>query len=53
MCFNLEADNVGISIPGYDHLIKESDTVKRTGKIVDGPRGQCKVIIGDDLIDSF
>ena len=53
MCFNLEADNIGIFIPGYNHQIKESDTVKCTGKIVDGLRGQCKLIIGDDLIDSF
>jgi F-type H+-transporting ATPase subunit alpha len=37
MCLNLEADNVGVSIFGNDRLIKESDTVKRTGQIVDVP----------------
>ncbi|EIN08100.1 hypothetical protein PUNSTDRAFT_88901 [Punctularia strigosozonata HHB-11173 SS5] len=39
MCLNLEADNVGVSIFGNDRLIKESDTVKRTGQIVDVPVG--------------
>ncbi|KAJ7241816.1 ATP synthase subunit alpha [Mycena rebaudengoi] len=37
MCLNLEADNVGVSIFGNDRLIKEGDTVKRTGQIVDVP----------------
>ncbi|KAK4703399.1 F-type H+-transporting ATPase subunit alpha, partial [Phenoliferia sp. Uapishka_3] len=39
MCLNLEADNVGITIFGNDRLIKEGDTVKRTGHIVDVPVG--------------
>ncbi|KAF9511231.1 hypothetical protein BS47DRAFT_1319088 [Hydnum rufescens UP504] len=39
MCLNLEADNVGITIFGNDRLIKEGDTVKRTGQIVDVPVG--------------
>ena len=39
MCLNLEADNVGVSIFGNDRLIKEGDTVKRTGEIVDVPVG--------------
>ncbi|KAH9924723.1 P-loop containing nucleoside triphosphate hydrolase protein [Fomitopsis serialis] len=39
MCLNLEADNVGVSIFGNDRLIKEGDTVKRTGQIVDVPVG--------------
>ncbi len=39
MCLNLEADNVGVSIFGSDRLIKEGDTVKRTGQIVDVPVG--------------
>lgn len=39
MCLNLEADNVGITIFGNDRLIKEGDTVKRTGSIVDVPVG--------------
>ncbi|KAG8889286.1 Alpha subunit of the F1 sector of mitochondrial F1F0 ATP synthase [Tulasnella sp. 332] len=39
MCLNLEADNVGVSVFGNDRLIKEGDTVKRTGQIVDVPVG--------------
>lgn len=39
MALNLEADNVGVSIFGSDRLIKEGDTVKRTGQIVDVPVG--------------
>jgi len=39
MCLNLEADNVGVSIFGSDRLIREGDTVKRTGQIVDLPVG--------------
>ena len=35
----MEADNVGVSIFGNDHLIKEGDTVKRTGQVVDVPIG--------------
>ncbi|KAI7818434.1 ATP synthase subunit alpha, partial [Kickxella alabastrina] len=40
MALNLEADNVGIVIFGNDRLIKEGDTVKRTGCIVDVPVGE-------------
>ena len=39
MALNLEADNVGIVIFGSDRDIKEGDTVKRTGDIVDVPAG--------------
>ncbi|GAA6001192.1 F1F0 ATP synthase subunit alpha, partial [Rhodotorula paludigena] len=39
MCLNLEADNVGVTIFGSDRAIKEGDTVKRTGNIVDIPVG--------------
>ncbi len=39
MALNLEADNVGIVIFGDDRTIKEGDTVKRTGAIVDVPVG--------------
>ena len=39
MCPNLEADNVSVSIFSNDHLIKEGDTVKHTGQIVDIPIG--------------
>ena len=40
MALNLEADNVGVVIFGEDRGIKEGDTVKRTGAIVDVPVGK-------------
>jgi F-type H+-transporting ATPase subunit alpha len=40
MALNLESDNVGIVIFGDDRDIKEGDTVKRTGAIVDVPVGK-------------
>ncbi len=40
MALNLEADNVGIVIFGDDRSIKEGDTVKRTGTIVEVPVGK-------------
>ena len=40
MALNLEADNVGVVIFGSDVGIKEGDTVKRTGTIVDVPVGR-------------
>ncbi len=40
MALNLEADNVGVVIFGSDTGIKEGDTVKRTGTIVDVPVGK-------------
>ena len=40
MALNLEADNVGVVIFGSDAEIKEGDTVKRTGTIVDVPVGR-------------
>jgi F-type H+-transporting ATPase subunit alpha len=39
MALNLETDNVGVVIFGSDREIKEGDTVKRTGAIVDVPVG--------------
>jgi F-type H+-transporting ATPase subunit alpha len=39
VALNLENDNVGIVIFGNDRAIKEGDTVKRTGDIVDVPVG--------------
>ena len=39
MALNLEADNVGVVLFGNDRDIKEGDTVKRTGAIVDTPVG--------------
>ena len=40
MALNLESDNVGVVIFGDDRSIKEGDTVKRTGAIVDVPVGK-------------
>ena len=40
MALNLETDNVGAVIFGSDSTIKEGDTVKRTGTIVDVPVGK-------------
>ena len=39
MALNLESDNVGVVIFGDDRGIKEGDTVKRLGEIVDVPVG--------------
>ncbi len=39
MALNLEVDNVGVVIFGSDRDIKEGDTVKRTGAIVEVPVG--------------
>jgi F-type H+-transporting ATPase subunit alpha len=35
MVLNLEEDNVGVAIFGSDQKIREGDTVKRTGRIID------------------
>ena len=40
MALNLESDNVGVVLFGSDTLIREGDTVKRTGNIVDVPVGK-------------
>src|SRR5579883_3386380 len=40
MALNLESDNVGVVIFGDDRTIKEGDTVKRTGAIIDVPVGK-------------
>src|ERR1700760_2472624 len=40
MALNLETDNVGVVIFGDDRTIKEGDTVKRTGAIVEVPVGK-------------
>jgi F-type H+-transporting ATPase subunit alpha len=40
MALNLESDNVGIVVFGEDRAIKEGQTVKRTGAIVDVPIGK-------------
>jgi len=39
LCLNLEEDNVGVAIMGDDTMIKEGDTVKRTGRIAQIPVG--------------
>jgi len=40
MALNLENDNVGVVVFGNDRAIKEGDTVKRTGAIIDIPVGE-------------
>lgn len=40
MALNLEEDNVGIVIFGSDQEIREGDTVKRTGRIIEVPIGR-------------
>ncbi len=40
MALNLETDNVGVVLFGDDRDVKEGDTVKRTGTIVDVPVGE-------------
>ena len=40
MALNLESDNVGVVLFGDDRAIKEGDTVKRTGNIVEVPVGK-------------
>ena len=37
MCMNLEAGQVGVVLFGSDRLVKEGETVKRTGEIVWAP----------------
>jgi F-type H+/Na+-transporting ATPase subunit alpha len=43
LVLNLEADNVGCAIFGDAAAIKEGDTVKRTGRIIDVPAGEAAV----------
>ena len=40
MALNLQEDNVGVVLFGDDRAIREGDTVKRTGTIVDVPVGK-------------
>jgi F-type H+-transporting ATPase subunit alpha len=40
MVLNLEEDSVGVALLGEDRGIKEGDTVKRTGRIVQVPVGE-------------
>jgi F-type H+-transporting ATPase subunit alpha len=39
MVFNLEEDNVGVVLFGGNELVKEGDTVRRTGRLVSVPVG--------------
>ncbi|OGP35490.1 MAG: F0F1 ATP synthase subunit alpha [Deltaproteobacteria bacterium GWC2_65_14] len=43
MVLNLEEDNVGVALLGDDVKIKEGDTVRRTGRIVEVPCGDAMV----------
>jgi F-type H+-transporting ATPase subunit alpha len=43
MALNLEEDNVGAALFGETHLVKEGDTVKRTGRIAE-------VAVGKELV---
>jgi F-type H+-transporting ATPase subunit alpha len=43
VALNLEEDNVGAALFGETHLIKEGDTVKRTGRIAEVPVGTALV----------
>ncbi len=43
MVLNLEEDNVGVVLLGDDRLIKEGDTVRRTGRIVEVPCGNAMI----------
>ncbi|KAH7319934.1 P-loop containing nucleoside triphosphate hydrolase protein [Stachybotrys elegans] len=43
MCMNLEAGQVGVVLFGSDRLVREGETVKRTGEIVDIP-------VGDEML---
>jgi F-type H+-transporting ATPase subunit alpha len=43
VALNLEEDNVGAALFGEGHMIKEGDTVKRTGRIAEVPVGKSLV----------
>ncbi len=43
VALNLEEDNVGAALFGETHMIKEGDTVKRTGRIAEVPVGEALV----------
>jgi F-type H+-transporting ATPase subunit alpha len=45
MCMNLEAGQVGVVLFGSDRLVKEGETVKRTGEIVRNPCNMCSIIL--------
>ena len=43
MVLNLEEDNVGAVLLGGETLIKEGDTVRRTGRIMQVPVGEAMI----------
>jgi F-type H+/Na+-transporting ATPase subunit alpha len=43
VALNLEEDNVGAALFGETHMIKEGDTVKRTGRIAEVPVGSALI----------
>ena len=43
VALNLEEDNVGAALFGETHMIKEGDTVKRTGRIAEVPVGNALI----------
>jgi F-type H+/Na+-transporting ATPase subunit alpha len=43
IALNLEEDNVGSALFGETHMIKEGDTVKRTGRIAEVPVGNALI----------
>ena len=43
MVLNLEEDNVGCVLLGSDRTLKEGDTAKRTGRIVEVPVGEAMI----------
>jgi F-type H+-transporting ATPase subunit alpha len=43
IALNLEEDNVGAALFGETHMVKEGDTVKRTGRIAEVPVGHSLV----------
>ncbi len=43
LALNLEEDNVGVVIMGETQLVREGDTVKRTGKIAQVPVGEALI----------
>ncbi len=49
MALNLESDNVGVVIFGDDRAVKEGDTVKRTGAIVDTPVGK-ELLVKNEIL---
>jgi F-type H+/Na+-transporting ATPase subunit alpha len=43
MAMNLEANSVGVVLMGDERLVKEGDTVKRTGRVMEVPVGEALI----------